>query len=179
MSKQKYLECGCAVSTHGVRGTLRLESYCDTPEKLAKLRVLYLKNEKGEFVPMKVRASSVQKNMVLCSFEDITTVEQAILYKNRVFYADREDFRLGKGDIFVADMLGLDVLDEETGEKYGTLAEVITPGGRDVYVVDDVRGGQFMIPAVREFIRRVVTEGENEGIYVRLIEGMREEENAH
>ena len=173
--KQKYLECGKAVSTHGVRGTLRLESYCDTPEKLARLRTLYRKDASGEYIPMKVRAASVQKNMVLCTLEDIPTLDAAIPFKGTVFYADRADLKLPKGQHFVADMLGLDVVDAETGEKYGTLAEVITPGGRDVYVVDDVRGGQFMIPAVKEFIRDVITDGEGEGIYVKLIEGLREE----
>ena len=174
MAKQQYLECGKAVSTHGVRGTLRLECWCDTPETLARLRTLYRKTADGGFVPMKVRASSVQKNMVLCSFEDIPTLEDAIPYKGTVFYADRADLKLKKGGVFVADILGLPVRDAESGEVYGTLAEVITPGGREVYVVDDVRGGQFMIPVVDAFIKRIETDGDDAGIYVSLIEGMRE-----
>ena len=174
MAKTKYLECGKAVSTHGVRGTVRLECYCDTPEKLAKLRVMYKKTTSGEFVPMKVRAASVQKNMVLCSFEDLKSLDDAIPFKGTVLYADREDIKLSKGDVFIADILGLNVVDAESGEKYGILANVITPGGRDVYVIDDVRGGQFMIPVVEEFVKEIVTEGEREGIYVKLIEGMRE-----
>ena len=171
--KRPYLECGKAVSTHGVRGTLRLESWCDTPAALARLRTLYRKTAAG-YVPMKVRAASVQKNMVLVSFEELTALEDAIPFKGTVFYADRNDFRTKEGDVFVADMLGLDVIDFETGEKYGALREVISPGGRDVYVVDDVRGGEFMIPAVSAFVKEIVTEGEREGIYVSLIEGMRE-----
>ena len=174
MAKQKYLECGKAVSTHGVRGTVRLECYCDSPEKLAKLRVMYRKTASGEFVPMKVRAASVQKNMVLCTFEEIKSLDDAIPFKGTVLYADRDDIKLSKGDVFIADILGVDIIDAESGEKYGTLANVITPGGRDVYVIDDVRGGQFMIPVVAEFIKEVVTDGAREGIYVKLIEGMRE-----
>ena len=69
-------------------------------------------------------------------------------------------------------MLGLDVLDADSGEKYGTLKDVISPGGRDVYVVSDVSGGEFMIPAVSEFIKEVDVDGEK--ILVNLIEGMRE-----
>ena len=174
MSIKKYLECGKAVSTHGVRGTLRLESYCNTPEKLAKMRIMYIKTPSGEFKPMKVRAASVQKTMVLCTFESITTLEDAISYNGTVFYADRNDMKLAKGERFIADLIGLDVIDCESGEKYGTLDDVITPGGRDVYVVNDVNGGKFMIPAVDEFVREIVDEGEREGIYVSLIEGMRE-----
>ena len=174
MAKRKYLECGKAVSTHGVRGTLRLESWCDTPEALAALKTIYRKTSDGTFLPMKVRSASVQKNMVLVSFEELTTLEEAIPYKGTVFYADRDSIRREDGDVFVADLIGLSVIDAESGEAYGTLAEVISPGGRDVYVVDDVRGGQFMIPAVAAFVKEIVTEGEREGIYVSLIEGMRE-----
>lgn len=174
MAKQKYLECGKAVSTHGVRGTLRLESYCDTPEKLAKMRHLYRRNSAGEYIKMKVRAASIQKNMVLCTFEDITTLDEAIPYKGVIFYADRDDMKLPKGEHFIADMLGLDIIDADSGEVYGKLADVITPGGRHVYVVDDVKGGQFMIPAVEEFVKNIVTDGDGAGIFVKLIEGMRE-----
>ncbi len=174
MAKQKYLECGRAISTHGVRGTLRLESYCDTPEKLAKMRRLYYKNSAGEYIPMKVRAASIQKHMVLCTFEEITTLDDAIPYKGVTFYADRDDMKLPKGEHFIADMIGLNVIDAENGEIYGTLTDVITPGGRNVYVVDDVNGGQFMIPAVDEFVKKIETDGDNMGIYVKLIEGMRE-----
>ena len=52
--------------------------------------------------------------------------------------------------------------------------ETADEGVWDIYVVDDVRGGQFMIPAVAEFVKEIVTEGEREGVYVSLIEGMRE-----
>ncbi len=174
MAKQKYLECGKAVSTHGVRGTLRLESYCDEPEVLAKLRRLYVKNPDDTFTLMKVRAASVQKHMVLCTFEAIPTLEDAIRYKGTTFYADRADLKLSDDAVFIADILGLPVLDSETGEKYGTLADVITPGGRDVYVVDDVNGGQFMLPVVPDFVKNIVLEGDSAGIRVTLIEGIRE-----
>jgi len=176
MAIQKYLECGKIVSTHGVRGTVRLESYCNTPETLAKLRRLYKKTTTGEFELMKVHASSVQKQMVLCTFESITTLDQAIPLKGTVLYADRSDIATRDGDYFVADMLGLDVIDVESGEKFGTLSEVMSPAGRDIYVVADVRGGTFMIPAVPEFVREIKVEGENAGVYVKLIEGLRGEE---
>ncbi|MDD6879937.1 MAG: ribosome maturation factor RimM [bacterium] len=175
MAKEKYLECGKAVSTHGVRGTLRFECYCDTPETLARLRTLYKKEKDGTFTPMKVRAASVQKQMVLVSFADLSSVEEAIPYKGTTFYADRADIKLGKDSVFIADILGLDVLDFETREKFGTLADVITPGGREVYVIDDVNGGQFMIPAVGEFVKKIIDDGKDSGIYVKLIDGMREE----
>lgn len=172
--KQPYLECGKAVSTHGIRGTLRFECWCDTPETMARLHTLYRKGSDGTMIPMKVKAASVQKGMVLITFADLATLEEAIPFKGTVFFAARSDFKLPEDTHFVTDLIGLDVIDEESGEKYGKLSEVITPGGREVYVVEDINGGSFMIPVVNEFIRRVIDEGPESGIYVRLIDGMRE-----
>ena len=42
----EYLECGCIVGTHGVKGTVRLENRCDSPKVLAGLKRMYTK--KGE-----------------------------------------------------------------------------------------------------------------------------------
>ena len=102
---------------------------------------MYKKAPSGEFVPMKVRAASIQKNMVLVTFEDIKTLDEAILYKGTVFYADRDDISRKAGEVFIADMLGLDVVDADSCEEYGVLKDVISPAGRDIYVVSDVNGG--------------------------------------
>ncbi len=174
MAKEKYLECGKIVGTHGVRGTVRLECWCDSPKVLAKLKVMYAKEKDGTMTPFRVKASSVQKNMVLCTYESVGTLEAAIPLKGTVLYADRADFKLGKGDFFIADLLGLPVKDGESGEQYGILKEVLHPGTHDVYVVDEGEGKTFMLPAVPEFVLRMEIEGDGAGIYVKLIEGMRE-----
>ncbi len=175
--KNQYLECGKIVGTHGVRGTVRLEVWCDSPAVLARLHVMYKKEKDGAFSPMRVRAASVQKNMVLCTYEGISTLDEAILLKGTVLYADREDFHLPKGEFFLADLIGLPVSDAHTGAPYGRLKEVFTPAGQDIYVVEEADGSTFMVPAVKEYIRRIETEGPEAGIYVHLIEGMRGDEN--
>ena len=39
--KQAYLECGKIINTHGFRGTVKLESWCDSPAVLASLPSLW------------------------------------------------------------------------------------------------------------------------------------------
>ena len=174
MAKEKYLECGKIVGTHGVRGTVRLECWCDSPKVLAKLKVMYGKEKDGTMKPFRVKASSVQKNMVLCTYDNVNSLDEAIPLKGTVLYADRADFKLGRNDFFIADLIGLPVIDGETGETYGVLADVTHPGTHDVYVVDEGNGKSFMMPAVPDFVLRMKTEGDDAGIYVKLIEGMRE-----
>ena len=114
------------------------------------------------------------ENMVLATFEGIDTLEAAVALRDKVLYAKREDLPLPEGSHFVADLLGLPVIDADTGEKCGVLEDVTFPGAHPVYVVRD-GDGTFMIPAVPAFIMDISFGQEKpEGIYVHLIEGMRE-----
>ena len=49
MALEKYLECAKIVGTHGVRGMVRAECYCNTPAALAKLKRVYIKEKSGEY----------------------------------------------------------------------------------------------------------------------------------
>ena len=171
---KKYLECAKIVNIHGVNGAVKLECRADSPEVLTKIKVFYKKGADG-YAPMNVLRSSVHKGMVLVYFDGIDTPEKAIGLKNTVLYAAREDFRLRKGDFFIADILGLPVFDAASGDEIGTLDEVLAPAGQQVYVVKKPGGKTFMVPCVPEFIKEV-SFGENSdaGIYVSLIEGMDE-----
>jgi 16S rRNA processing protein RimM len=174
MALNKYLLCAKIVGTHGVRGNVRLENYCDTPKILAGLKRLYYKKPDGSYEEYKVEKRSVQKDAVLAKLEGVETLEDAIVLKGRELYADREDFRLRKGDYFVADQIGLPVIDAESGEKVGKVREIMTGRIQDIYVIEDVNGGTFMVPSVPDFIKKVSVEGDDAGVYVALIDGMRE-----
>lgn len=164
---EKFLECGKVINTHGVRGTVKMESLCDTPEILASLEKMYLL-ENGEYREYRVVSSSVQKRFVLTTFEGVCDVDAAEALRDRFFYADRDDMPLEDGDFFIADLIGLDVIDADSGKKYGTVSDVFNVGASDIYTVS-TPDGERMIPAVPEFIIRVDLD---EGIFVRPIEGM-------
>ena len=167
MSKSKFLECGKIINTHGVRGGVKLESWCDTPDDLAALSKIYIKRG-AEYTEHKVRRASVFKQFVLMEIEGISSVDDAAALKGTTVYADREDFDIEEGAYFVADIIGLPVIDKETGEAIGTLCDVLNLGASDIYTVKTDKG-EKMIPAVPEFIKEVDTE---KGIFVSLIEGM-------
>lgn len=167
MSKSKYLECGKIINTHGVRGGLKLESWCDTPQDLASLKKVYLKDG-AEYKCYKVKKSSVFKQFVLFELEGINNIDIAMALKGTVVFADRDDISIDEDAFFIADIIGLDVIDFETGEKIGTLSDVFNLGASDLYEIN-TKNGKKLIPAVPEFIKEVDTE---KGIFVSLIEGM-------
>lgn len=165
--KQQYLECGKIINTHGVRGAVKIDPWCDSPAEFAALGRVYLKAGSG-FVCRKILHASVFKQFVLAELEGIKDVEGAALLKNHVLYADRADFHLEEGKHFLADLIGLPVIDAESGTLYGKLSEIMNRGASDIYVID-TPSGERMMPAVKEFVKRVDLD---EGIFVTPIEGI-------
>lgn len=167
MNKKQYIECGKIINTHGFRGGLKLESWCNSAADLAALKRLFLL-ERGNYKEIKVLRASVFKQFVIAEFDGVEDMDAAMALKNTVLYAAREDFKLADGEYFISDLVGLSVIDADSGKIYGTLLETVNRGASDIYVVK-TDAGEKMIPAVKEFIDKVDV---NSGIYVRPIPGM-------
>lgn len=162
-----FIECAKIINTHGCHGGLKLESWCNTPEDLASLKTLYLK--KGEeYVAYSVVKVSVFKQFVVAVWKQVDTMDLALSLKGKTVFARRSDFDLEDGEYFLADLVGLAVIDANTGTRYGTIREVINRGASDIYVIQ-TPNGERMIPAVDEFVDRVDVQ---QGLFITPIEGM-------
>ncbi|MDD5938493.1 MAG: ribosome maturation factor RimM [Clostridiales bacterium] len=162
--RSQFLETGEIVNTHGVRGEVKIIPWADSPAFLCQFKTFYVDGQ-----PVKVRAARVHKTMVLASLEGVDSVEDAMKLKGKVISIARADAHLPEGSHFLADLVGLRVLDAATGTELGTLDEVLTLPAHPVYVV---RGGEreYMIPAVPAFIAETDIDGGF--VRVNLIEGM-------
>ena len=167
VNEKKYLECGKIVNTHGVKGAVKIESWCDSPEILADLPCLYFKKNDG-YEKREVLSASVMKRHVIATLEGVSDVDVAMLLKGTVVYAERDDIPLEEGDYFIIDLVGLPVIDVDNGTKYGTVSDVFNAGASDIYTVA-TESGERMIPAVPEFIINIDLE---KGIFIKPIEGM-------
>ena len=161
--KQQYLQTGKIVSTHGVRGEVKLLPWADSPEFLLQFHTLYLDGK-----PFRVEQSRVQKTCVLLKLEGIDTVEAASGLRDKIVSIARADAKLPEGSVFIADLLGLPVYNGDM--LLGRLTEVMPTPANDVYIVRAEDGQEHLIPAVPDFIlERNLDKGY---IRVRLIEGM-------
>ena len=161
--KQQYLQTGKIVSTHGVRGEVKLLPWADSPEFLLQFHTLYLDGK-----PFRVEQSRVQKTCVLLKLEGIDTVEAASGLRDKIVSIARADARLPEGSVFIADLLGLPVYNGDV--LLGRLTEVMPTPANDVYIVRAEDGQEHLIPAVPDFI---LEQNLDKGyIRVRLIEGM-------
>ena len=167
MNKEKYLECGKIINTHGIKGVVKVESWCDSPEILAELERIYTE-ENGRAVEYKVINSTVFKQFVLFELEGVFGMDAALAMKNKIIYVSRDDIELEEGDYFIADLINLPVIDADSGREYGRITDVINTGASDIYVIKTEKG-EAMMPAVEEFVVEIDLD---RGVFVRPIEGM-------
>ena len=167
---QKYLECGAISNTHGINGAVKVFNQCDDPETLASLENVYIE-QLGVYRELTVTSASVYKDTVIFTFEGIDTIDKAAKLKGRTLFADREDFVLEEGEYFLADIIGLKVIDADSGKEYGVIENVNTNSAQLLYEVK-TESGVRLLPAVDAFIKNVVI---GEAVYVTPVPGLLED----
>ena len=162
--KLEFVEAGEIVTTHGVRGEIKLLCWLDSPEMLCDFDRCRIAGK--QYTMEQVR---VQKTCNLVKLKGVDDMEAAQLLRGKVLELYRED--IDPEVIFAAELSGMEVY---TGEGYlGRIREVLDYPGNCVYVVQGEH--EYMIPAVKQFV--LSTDMAANRMEVRLIEGMRSDEN--
>ena len=164
---KRFLECGKIVTTHGLRGEVKVQPWCDSPEDLARWEVLFLD---GGALEVKVEQARVQKNMVILKLGGVDTVDDARKLRGRVLYLDRTMEELEEGVYYIQDLLGMEVRDADTGTVYGELVDVTETGANDVYHIRFADGKVRLIPAIPQVVISIDPEAGKMGI--RPLEGL-------
>lgn len=167
---KKYLEAGKVNNTHGLNGYIKFDPWFDSFDTALKIKTLYIQM-KDEYRPIKIEKSAVHQNILLMKLEGYDDFDNAVKLKNKILYCNRDDIELTDGSHFIADMIGLNVIDADSGKVYGVLKDVLNHGASDIYEIETDDGQSLYMPAVNEFVINVDLDS---GIYVRPIEGMLE-----
>ena len=162
--KLQFLEAGQIVSTHGVRGEMKILPWADSPEFLMDFDRVRISGQ-----DYAVESCRIQKTCNLLKLQGIDTMDAAQAMRGRTVEVYRCD--APEGLIFVAELVGMEVYCDDT--LLGTVADVLDYPGNKVYVVKGEHA--YMIPAVSQFVQNI--DMESGRICVKLIEGMRTDEN--
>ena len=154
--RKEYLEVGEIVTTHGIKGDMRLYPWCD-PGDVERAARMYL-DGKGE-QEFRVQYVKPHKNVYLVKFKGIDSPEDARKFIGKVIYMKRGDIPVKKGEYFIQDIIGLKVMDSESGICYGEVFDVASTGANDIYDVKDENGRETWIPAIPQVIDSVDIDG--------------------
>lgn len=162
--KLPYIEAGEIVTTHGVRGEIKLLSWLDSPEMLCEFDRCRISGR--EYVMDSVR---VQKTCNLVKLRGVDTMEDAQKLRGKTMELYRED--ISDELIFASELVDVEVYAD--GVCIGRIKEVLDYPGNSVYVVQGER--EYLIPAVKEFI--LSTDLERNQMQVKLLKGMASDED--
>lgn len=163
--KKEYLEAGKIVTTHGIRGEVKIMPYTDTPELLCEFDRLFIGKEKSELY---IERSRVAKNMVIAKIEGVDTVEAAEKYRNKVLFMHRDDLELDEDTYFIQDLIDMEVQDADSGFVYGKITDVLQNGANDVYVIKGDR--EYLVPAIPDVV--ISTDIDSNIMQIRPLDGL-------
>ncbi len=170
--KRQFIETGRIVGTHGIKGEMRVQPWCDSPDFLTQFKTLYL-DDFGK-TSIKITFSRAHGNICLIKVKGVDTIEAAEALRGKILFIDRKDCKLEEGRYFVDDIIGCSVYDTESNFLYGIVSDVSQTGANDVWHITS-DGKEYLLPNIPQFVKFV--DINNEIIKITPPKGIFDDEN--
>jgi len=162
----KYFKCGHIMTTHGLKGALKVKNLSDFDRfhKNSRLYILY----KDEYLEVNVKSVSNQDDHLLVTFKDLEDINLVEKYKNTDIYVSELDRvnELDDNEYYYSDLIGKKIINQNNEER-GIVKEV-----REYpvchYLVISYNDKDVLIPFLEKFIKDV----NNDSIIIDEIEGL-------
>ena len=159
----EFLQAGEIVTTHGVRGEMKVLPWVDSPDFLVDFDRVRIDGK-----AYCVESCRIQKTCNLLKLKGVDSVEDALTFRGKIVELYRAD--ISEDLIFASELVGVDVYENDV--LIGKVMDVLDYPGNKVYVV---KGDYtYMIPAVKAFV--ISTDIDANRMEVKTIEGMRTDE---
>ena len=158
------IEIGRIVSTHGIRGEVKIAAWTDDIYDLLEMEAFYLKDG----TPLHVEQSRVHKNALIVKFREISNMNEAETKRGILLFTEKTP--LPEGRFYIKDLIGLDAV--TNGAVFGKLTDVFNTGANDIYEIKTDAGKTLYLPVIDGVIDSVDLEAHK--IYVTIPEGLEE-----
>jgi len=143
---------GALAGAFGVKGEVRLKSFCAEPEAIARYGPLSTEDGARSFTVTLTRAIP---NGFAARLGGVATREAAEALKGTRLYAARDRFpALSDDEFYHADLIGLAVLDTG-GALLGRVSAVQNHGAGDILEIIPKAGASLLLPFSREVVPTV------------------------
>lgn len=155
----RLIDIGRIVAPHGVKGEFRIAPMTDFPERFLDMKSLSLYDGKSlfrrELEIESIRIRPDKKDILVKTLEIENRTQAEDLRGLFVKIPPDQRVELDDDEFWIDDLMGLSVVESETGREIGVLCDVMSTGGGDVYSVRPSSGKVFMIPAARKYVLSV------------------------
>ena len=168
-----YLVIGKIGGAHGVRGEVKIIPLTDDVRRFSSLKECMILDEKERVKETKeVEKARVDDTRTLVKFKGIDDRDEVGKLTGFYIAVSREDaVKLPEGRYFIADLIGLTVVDDERGEL-GSIKDIINSGASDIIIVKRKGKNELLIPYLNAIVYEVDIPGGT--MKVKLPEGLYE-----
>lgn len=170
---KEYLEIGKIVGTHGVRGMVRIQPWCDSISLLKGVKSLY--TDCSGINALSVCRIAENGNVFIAQFTEIDSIESAEKLRGKTLYAKRNDLKIEKGSYFIQDIIGCTVIDSNDKTiVYGKVSDVTATVANDVW---HIKNGdkEYLIPVIPSVVNNV--DVENSVVVITPLKGIFDNED--
>lgn len=166
----KYFEVGLIVSTHGIKGEVKVKSDTSfTNERYRINNILYL-NYDNKMIPIEINSHRHHKGYDLITFNNLTNINDVLKYVNCRIYVNRDDLQeLADDEFYYDDLIDLIAYDDQ-GDLLGKIIDINELPHGILLVLKKIDESEALIPFVEEFIKDI--DLENKKIIIKPIEGL-------
>lgn len=146
-----YIYIGKIVSTHGIKGELRIISDFEYKESIFKNGTnIYIGNN---YQKEKIITYRHHKNYEMVTLEGYNNINDVLRFKNNKVYVDRDEITQIQGKILKADIIGMDAYIED--KFVGRVTDIYSTGiNYEVFeIVSD--SCKKLIPYHKDFIEKI------------------------
>lgn len=152
---EDFIRVGVAVSTHGLKGEMKVYPTTDDAQRFLDLRDVYIGSPHEKLC---VEGARFFKNMVIVKFKGLDRIEDVERLKGLDIFVSREDaVPLEEGEYYYADLIGMKVYLSDGG-YFGILKDILETGANDVYIINSEEHGEVLVPAIDDCIKDVNIE---------------------
>lgn len=153
-------------NTHGIKGEIKVYPLTEDLDRFNEDIDFYIDDENTK---VKIIKSRVYRGLVYLKLEDYNNINDVLKFKDKYLLINEEDrIILPEDSYYLSDLIGSEIIDN--GKTIGIVKDILINSTNDIYLCESKDKKEFMIPAVKEFIKTV--DVENKKIFVELIEGM-------
>ncbi len=153
---------------HGIRGEVSIQSFSHDDRRFQKLKRVLLRMSSGEMLERSVSSVRLLPTGILLKIEGVDDRDAAEFLRNaEILIPESERPKLPNGRAYYDEIIGMTVVDDETGLTIGLVKNVLDMPAGDVFVLD-LNGTEHLVTNAGEEVRKIdISKNE---LRVRLLE---------
>ena len=126
MSNINFIEIGCFVGVHGIKGQVKLKSFTEIPENIFNYKEFFLENNDKV---LKIKLISKVKQSLICKIVDVDTRNEAENYRGLKIFIKQDSLpKLEDNEFYHKDLIEFEVYNLKK-ESFGIIQSFNNFGG--------------------------------------------------